>query len=153
VKLPSHLVGPRVEAALWRLFDAFAGGANLKRALTNWGWAKLLRELKAESATFHPDVLFNRFAAKGRLPFDAFVQAVAELERLLAGARPGRPAQRAQLPPTAGAPFEPRRRAAQPLEPNRRLDVNAPPSHSKLMRDLSPAFQPAGRDQTSERFR
>lgn len=82
LRAPEAYIGPRAEGFLWRLFEHF--GQRKDGGLTNWGWAKLVRELKVDAPT-HPDVLFNKHAAKGRLPFENFVVAVTEFDRLARG--------------------------------------------------------------------
>jgi len=98
IKVPTQFIGPRIEGFLWRLFEHFSSAAGGRHnhqqakgkalALSNWGWSKLVRELRLLDGPVkggHPDVIFNKFAAKGRgLSFEAFVQAITELDSLAA---------------------------------------------------------------------
>lgn len=95
VRVPSTLIGPRVEAFLYSLFENFAsngkrnGGTNrATKSLTNWGWAKLLRELHVSesglTSSVHPDVIYTKYATKGKLFFDPFIEAMTEFDRLQA---------------------------------------------------------------------
>jgi hypothetical protein len=93
--VPAQCVGPRVESFLWRLFDHFsssspaaAGRGKGPKSLSNWGWAKLVRELRVSAPPdAHPDVMFGRHATRGRLSFEAFVCAMGDLDRLIANDR------------------------------------------------------------------
>jgi hypothetical protein len=96
VKLPVQFIGPQIEHFLWRLFHHFSSTSTTsntdvkKLALTNWGWSKLVRELGildgVVSSSVHPDVMYNKYATKGKLSFDAFVSAIAEFDRLIKSA-------------------------------------------------------------------
>jgi hypothetical protein len=110
--MPEPVLGPRIEGFLWRLFEHFAGGGGgsggssprgktagttkvSTKVLSNWGWAKLVKELLGEQRIaneqqVHPDVMFNRFAHRqsGKLSFEAFLFAVAECDRILAHKHP-----------------------------------------------------------------
>mmetsp|Transcript_74872 Transcript_74872/g.150569 ORF Transcript_74872/g.150569 Transcript_74872/m.150569 type:complete len:701 (+) Transcript_74872:62-2164(+) len=105
-EMPTPFLGPRLEGFLWRLFYHFgtstAGGGSSSssprgkklvpiKVLTNWGWAKLVKELlgghlHSTEGQVHPDVMFNRFAHRqtGKLSFEAYLRAVTECDRILA---------------------------------------------------------------------
>ena len=87
VKVPQQFLGPRVEGFLYRIFDHFSSkGSGKAKVLSNWGWSKLLKELRLDGAgAAQPDVMFSRYASRGKgLSFEAFIQAITELDRVLA---------------------------------------------------------------------
>lgn len=95
VRIPTNMIGPRIESFLYSLFEHFAssstrkgGGNRANKTLTNWGWAKLLRGLQvsesAMTSKVHPDIIYTKYATKGKLSFESFIQAMTEFDRLYA---------------------------------------------------------------------
>jgi len=125
--VPSQCVGPRVEGFLWRLFDHFSSASSATsrqkgpKSLSNWGWAKLVRELKVSHCDAHPDVMFGRHATRGKLSFEAFVHAMTDLDRLIAHDRNGGLKGGTIIPGSASA------RRSPPLSPRPHNQENAAP--------------------------
>lgn len=139
VRVPTKSIGPRVEAFLYSLFENFASngkrnGGSTNRAtksLTNWGWAKLLRDLHVSesrlTSSVHPDVIYTKYATKGKLFFDPFIEAMTEFDRLQAERSSGtRRKVRSSSPSIASVPAN--------LTPSTRIDQENAPPHSRSSR-------------------
>ena len=137
--VPSQCVGPRVEGFLWRLFDHFSSASATShhkgpKSLTNWGWAKLVRELRVSHSDAHPDVMFGRHATRGKLSFEAFVRAMTDLDRLIANDRGGLKMGGGGTPRGTSA------RRSPPLSPRPHNQENAAPLTNVLSEVTSTGF-------------